>query len=599
MENIYSYNWFGKRTGWEYRVVFKKASTAAFDTYNEIKLPRGSFQLKSTKWEYDKYPLGLHSAKTLEAEIKLSLLESNIYNDFVDMLYNPVLEVNKAIYVTSKKYLLGTIIEFYIKFNNNAEEEVNNFRKIMTGIILEDSEVESTNALENVYKLKAEDINRVLLTQSSLVDLNAISNSNDTERAGYIDYYIDSSPKKAIVHVAGYNEKFLFQPLTTLETYINGIAQTLYRDLSRNHTANYSIELPIPRIYKQVYNGSGTRGSELTKNEIYLLTTHFYDLTPLDGLYNRDDEDSLQKNYQSVWDFLVDYYTQNLKRAWTLPDGIISAPIFGNSGAELTVNVDVSKIEIAYKQMSNLLKKVTSSMTESRGDKVKDIDNFVAELTASRNSNEYTVPITFNTMPTQDVNYRYDWLVKKGIPDEYTPKAWLNSIGINSNSNVFGGYDYRRYGLYYKEQASFCNNAEMFRVHEYTSLILQPGLYTENIIPHTALDMSTNDFTNAEAIIAQIQMQSSPQIIADSILKIFSKKEQHTAKLKTRIEYLTNFQSGGGTGYIWDEPNTKLIINLSDIDSRKNISYNQWYIVSSQIDYQEEIAELEIILKVI
>lgn len=599
MEKIYSYNWFGKRTGWEYRVVFKKASASPISDVEEIKLPRASFALKSTKWEYDKYPIGLHSAKVLEAEINLSLLDHTNYDDFIDMLYNPVLENNKTIYVTPKTYLLGTIIEFYIKFNNNAEEEVNVFRKIMTGIFQEEFENESSNGLERIFRLKAEDINRVLSTQTSFIDLSAISNLDDTEREGYIDYYINSTTNKSILHVAPDGSSFLFQPFTTLETYINGIAQTLYRDLIRDSSPTYSIDLPIPRLYKQLYDGTGNKGALLTKSELYLLTTMFIDITPYQGLYNNEDDDSIHKNYQSLWDFLSDYYLNTFRRAWTTAEGIKSAPLFGYADTEIIANVDVNKVEISYKQMSSLLKKVTSSMTESRGDQIKDIDNFPAELTASRNANEFTIPILFNTMPTQDEWMQWDWLVKRGVPEEFTPKAWLNSIGITQNTPVFGGNDFRRYGLYYKEQPSFCSTQELFRVHEYASYILEPGSYTDAYTPHVPFDMASKDFGKIYVNIVELQKQSSSQILADNMLKIFSKKEQHTAKLKTRIEYLTQFMAGGANGYIWDNPNTKLLIDLSQIDARKLMDYDEWYIISSSIDYVEEVAELEIILKVI
>lgn len=599
MENIYSYNWFGERTGWEYRVVFKKASSSPIGDVTEIKLPRGSFSLKSTKWEYDKYPIGLHSAKTLEAEINLSMLGSSNYDDFIDMLYNPVMENSKTIYVTPKTYLLGTIIEFCIKYNNNADEEVNIFRKVMTGIFQEEFENESSNSLERIFKLKAEDINRVLATQTSFVDLAAISNLDDVKRKGYIDYYINSGTNKSILHVAQYGYSFFFQPFTTLETYINGITQTLYRDLIRDSSPTYSIDLPIPRLYKQLYDGTGNKGSLLAKSDLYLLTTMFVDVAPVNGLYNNEDEDSIHKNYQSLWDFLTDYYQQTLCRAWTTADGIKSAPLFGYSDGEKVATIDLNKVEISYKQMSRLLKKVTSSMTESRGDKIKDIDNFPSELTASRNANEFTIPILFNTMPTQDAWMQWDWLVRRGFPDYITPKLWLNSIGITQESKVFGGYDYRRFGLYYKEQPIFCDNIELFRVHEYASYMIEPGTYTESYTPHIPLDLTTNEFINKDAIVIQLQKKSSPQILADNLLKIFSKKEQHTAKIKTRIEYLTQFQAGGSLGYIWDNPNSKLVIGLSEIDSRKTMDYDEWYIISSSIDYVEEIAELEIILKVI
>jgi len=599
MENIYSYNWFGKRTGWEYRVVFKKASSSPISDFTEIKLPRGSFTLKLTKWEYDKYPIGLHSAKTLEAEINLSMLESSNYDDFITMLYNPVLENSKTIYVTPTTYLLGTIIEFYIKYNNNAEESVNVFRKIMVGIFQEEFENESSNSLERIFKLKAEDINRVLATQTSFVDLAAINNLDDVERQGYIDYYINSTTNKSLLHVAQAEHSFLFQPFTTLETYINMITQTLYRDLIRDSAPTYSIDLPIPRIYRQLYDGTGNKGTLLAKSDLYLLTTMYFDVTPVNGLYNNEDEDSINKTYQSLWDFLTDYYQNTLRRAWTTEDGIKSAPLFGYTDSEIIATVDLNKVEISYKQMSSLLKKVTSSMTESRGETIKDIDNFPAELTASRNANEFTIPILFNTMPTQDGWMQWDWLVKRGLPDDITPRLWLNSIGITPDSKVFGGYEYRRFGLYYKEQPSFCSNPELFRVHEYASYLLEPGNYTEGYTPHVPLDLTANDFINKEAIVVQLQEKSSPQILADNLLKVFSKKEQHTAKIKTRIEYLTQFIAGGANGYIWDNPNTKLIIDLSQIDSRKTMYYDEWYIISSSIDYVEEIAELEIILKVI
>ena len=58
MEKIYSYKFRLPKTGWDCRMVFKKASSDVLGTHEEIILPIGSVGLKNTSWAFDKYPLG-------------------------------------------------------------------------------------------------------------------------------------------------------------------------------------------------------------------------------------------------------------------------------------------------------------------------------------------------------------------------------------------------------------------------------------------------------------------------------------------------------------------------------------------------------------
>lgn len=595
MSKIFTYQFRGKRTGWDYKLVFTPSGASELETPEEVVLPRGSVGLKKTSWKFDKLPLGLRSAKTLEAEIDISLLAHTTFDDFVTMLYNPITEITRTISGYSNTYYVGSVVELYIKFNRNSEVSVNVWRNVFTGTIREDQEVEATNSMKNIYTVTAEDVGRSATDSIGFRGISAVSTIDDVERDGYCEFYANTSPKRVIFQKPGFDMSVLFQPLTVLENYIKAAYQALLRDTMRDQSITAAFELPLPTLYKQIYTGYTTRGAELTKADLFIASTLFYqEVTDMGGFTHAEDEFGLNKSYQSIWDFLSDHLESNLRKGWFDGATFYSTTIFGQIGATRIHAIDSKKVNIKYNQASQLLKKVVASIYERHGDKVKDMDNVNSELPASRNAGEYSLPTLLMPQPTQS------FFVNNAFFREDSTQAedFMDEFGVSTSDKHWLGDQVRRQCYFYKEASSPITNTlgEFFRVHHAPRYAIAPGITSDDLYPFISENLTT--FNDANVVIAQMQVESSaPVIVSNALLKIFSDRIQHKIKIEANIDYLTDFQPGGGAGFVWDAPDSIFELNLGDIDSRKVMTKEHWHIISSEIDYENETASVEALLR--
>ena len=580
MENIYSYEWKGIKTGWDYRVLFSASGSTELTDTNEIKLPRGAFSLKKTSWKFKEYRIGLCETKTLEADVELSLLGDAQFDDFVSMLYDPLTEITRSIYTKSFNYSVGTRIEFFIKFNKNSDESINIWRKQFDGCIREDQNI--TKAVRKpVYKIVAEDKYRAATDQATFLAISSVNTVDDAERPGYIEW-VDAVNDLMILQYAGVNQSILFQPLSVISTYIETLAKAILRDIDRNQALDFDFTLPMPTFYRQVYDSVCIRGTELSAAELYVASTIYYDVTPVGGLTNSDDGDGINSNFQSVWDFLNDHYESCLRAAWTIPDiGFVSAAIGSFYASEHIAVIDIRKLrDIEITKAAKLVKSVTSSLYESRDGDVSSYPT--KDKPGSRNQKEFTVPVFFNNYPSQSEFKQWLTTYLANSPDLIT---WLG--GISANAFTAGGQSIRRTGLFYKEQPAFCATPQFFRVHENAKLLLKPGYYTDDLYPLSDITVAASEMSNASAIVTRFQVESGlPATLAESLQASLSKRKQTTAKIKSQIDYLTDFQPGGGAGYLWDDPNTIYNFALSDIDARDTNEYDKWFALSCEVDYE-------------
>lgn len=600
MENVYVYKYKGTRTGWDYKVVFKKSGATELTEITEIDLPRGSVKISKTAWKFDKYPLGMRSTKTLEGEIDLNMLKGSAFDGFVSMLYDPLTLFTRSLSGHTFNYWAGTKIELFIKFNRNSDPSINEYRNVFEGTIREDQDVEITSDMGKIYKITAEDVGRCSTDSAGFEGLSSWNTVDDSERKGYLEFYSNGSPKKALFQKPGEDYTVLFQPITVLEDYIKELARAIYRDTVRDQTAEFDFELPLPSIYKQLYTGSNARGAELSKEAVFIASIIYYEgTTPMGGLAEPQDDNSMQKQYQSIWDFLNDHLEQSLKKGWFDGNTFRTTSIFGSIGAERLVEIDMNRVALTFKQSSGLLKKAVSSVYETHGEDISDMDNYAAELPASRNSNEYSMATFFMPQPEQS-KYKSSQDIITAM--EATPDMvdYLTQYSVTFADKVYVGNSVRVQGLYYKETAAPITNelGEFVRCHQSPVMGIAAGITSEDI--KTFVPESVASFTSPNELVALLQANHSQIVIAaEALLKIFSNKQQHTVKIAANIEYLTDYQPGGSVGYIWDSPDAVFDIDLTQFDSRKIVDYTKYYITSSEIDYEKEIASVEAIMRTI
>jgi hypothetical protein len=600
MENVYVYKFRGVRTGWDYKVVFKKSGTVEIADITEIDLPRGSVKIGKTAWKFDKYPLGMRSTKTLEGEIDLSMLKGSDYDEFVAMLYDPLTLFTRSLSGHTFNYWAGTKIELYIKFNRNSDPSINVYRSVFDGAIREDQDVEVGSGMSKIYNITAEDVGRCSTDSIGFEGLSSFNSIDDSERMGYLEFYSNGSPKKAVFQKPGENYTIYFQPIAVLERYIKELARAIYRDTARDQSAEFNFDLPLPKLYKQLYTGSNARGVELVADDIFIASTIFFDeTTPMGGLSIQSDQNSIARQFQSIWDFLSDHLEQNLKKGWFEGNTFYATSIFGSVGAEAIVSIDLNRVSATFKQSSGLLKKAVSSVYETHGEDVSDMDSYTAELPASRNSNEYSIATFLMPQPEQSKFKGSGAVVMAG---EATPEmiAYMTKHGVTFGDKIHIGDSPRVQGLYYKETASPITNAlgEFVRCHQSPVISIAPGVTTDDIEPFVPETVSS--YTSANELVALLQANHSQIVIAaEALLKVFSNKQQHTVKMTANIEYLTDYQPGGSAGFVWDRPDIVFDIDMAQYDSRKVVDFTKYYILSSEIDYENETATVEAIMRTI
>ena len=238
-------------------------------------------------------------------------------------------------------------------------------------------------------------------------DLRTMNTIDEYAATHYVELAFDDTGNYVLKNGVPYYT-MLFDRFHLIEDYINEVGTAIKQKLIRDSAAEFSVDLPIPRLYKQTFAGDGTKGTLIAKEDLWILTFIMYDATPIGGLFLPEDKHSIPGLYQSVYDFLSEYYESNLQKAWSsdMVDSIANTAIFGVYINEVDIELDIESFEEwTLTRRAKRLKTVTSSMNESRsGGDFSDIDNYEARIASTRNKEEWTIPIIFNNIPTS-MNY--------------------------------------------------------------------------------------------------------------------------------------------------------------------------------------------------
>jgi hypothetical protein len=586
---IYEYNWRGLKTGWDYKLEIIPAGDTDLNNPAIVKLPPGTINVQKLGLKYDEYLSGFPEAPQLDVFIDLKTLPDDItYADFKKAVYTPLVEIAIP-YIAV--FDAGTIFNLSIKYNGNADEEINVYRKLFTGCYRREGKY-NYDLVENTVTLNVIDINRTIHDTIVWFFFILANQPTNITRTGYIDLaYI----KDTINYVIGHHDRdhsFIFSEFTDIELFIAACANAIYKKLVRDATAEYTMDFPFPIFYKQSYTPTGNLGDELTRNDLYFINKVLKGENWIGGLIHDKDELGLPVRYgNSAWDYISELCEFSLAKAIFKPTGLNCIPIFGSVGSENLVTLEVKNLNSMNLNPSNVIKTATSSLYEKLSDdKFSDIEKYEELQVGTQNEGQNTIPVVFNNIPGC-VSYSEE--------------------GYTFNLNLALSWKRRRafyphiLNLYYFDQPSFLDqnlSSMPFRVHEYCKWNLGNGIYSDSLpgCSFSAFNAGAFDYDKPSECIAAMQSDSCyPKWMAKTQLAIFGNKDQRTLDIKVDFNENTYFTAGGGVGFPWYQPDTTFIFNLSNISLLIQTDKEKWDMLSTELDFENEEASLALLQRMV
>lgn len=572
MSTIYTYEWTGKRTGWNYKLEIYAAGTTPLSDITYVKLPQGCIEVNKRSSSFDKKPVGINKTPTMELTVYMSEIDDSILTDFAPLIYNPYLQIDYPAY--EQTIHTGTVFVLKTRYNLNADESVNLWRTNYIGVYRNEFEVEF-DPYSNIAKLKVEHALRATLDSLSLKGFENQPIGDYKNREYYLERIYAADEIALVNGISGVSLQF--RPKTDFNNYLQTVGRDIYRKIVRDDSASFSLTVPTATFYKQNYNLDDGLGVALTESDLWMLTKMTYDGDDIGGAFSdAKDEKSLYNIFQnSAWDFLSDIAEQFIKKIFFHDNHLVVIPAFSHYGGEGTyLNLDVKKLNSKpeIKLFSGIIKTVTASLYESYDDDFNKVDITVE---GSRNEDEFPVPIVFNNIPAASEWKRrpYGWSAEQ-------PHC-LNVFYIEDDTDIVGSVDY------------------LALPHEWVKFQLDYTTYSDSIIsrPNHATDAATIESVPKAHFLAIQQQSCASALIAKIYKTLFSKVQNSTMKIEVDFEEYTYFAAGGGVGFPWDKLDTILNFDLTEINSNIPIAYTQWIMTKYDLDYANETATLEFILK--
>lgn len=584
--------WKGKYTKWDYKLeIILPPIGYSFglplSSPTEVALPIGAVRLNKMTINYKDYTISLPEAPTATIDVDFNILSSSVYDDFRNafMEDSPIMSVvqnplTKSLAVNNVRS--GVIFNLYIKFNGNDENSPAPYRLVRTYIHQADGKI-TLNARNKVIRVEPIDINRVIVSAfpwTSLEEYSAISREET-------DYYEDlvwsegatvKTVQNAFIRDEEYESIFAFGTYEEIEEVLADTGAEIKKMLMRDESQSFDLTTYIPTLYKQLYDGTGDKGEELNRSNIYLLTQVYqldeetHEPILVDGLFYSADKYSLNGRYPNGgWDYLSELGEFGMRQYRVGPSGIISGfNTFSNVTLDLNLT-NVKSLEIKSEQY----KTITSSCYEIRSDEATggDVDKIEEVNPGGRNEASWTIPIVFNNTPP-------------------------NVKGIEFNSNLKYYYKPRICNFYYKESDTF------IRCHEWAKFVLaydETGNKTSDdfnsfyAVPRTG---GIFGFKHSDRIALVCQTQSGVPMILAKTMKSLLGGGLDKLDFEININEHVNFvEGGGGNGFIWNFPEgseASFSVNIAEIFG---ITYSKdnWKMLTSEIDIVEERALVRLI----
>ncbi len=564
---VWQTEWTGKFTRWKYMLKIAPPTLSGRNG-SLIRLPHGCVVLRKISAQYDKFPIGM-SVSIMELDVFIKDIEGypldHPYSVFQRYLICPI-EYGEILNEAGGYIYRPMNIELYIDFQHDDEEP--QYRYVGTWCHF-DNLGYSYDLEEKKITIRAKDIFYTILSQLRAEHLWWETRNYLRSANMIIEAKIRGLP---CISLPEFESKLISH--SDFQTCFNTIYQRGGNIV--NSVGVNPILLPAGSFFRQLEDDSGGLGSQLEINELYYLHTILRDNQAVGGVLEPVDDVSIQRTYNnSLWDFLSDWAVSFYQK-W-LPNLGIFAKIYGYVGAETIVYLDIShqkfsKIELKIYNESGLgIKTATASLHESLSqDNISDIDNYRATIPGTRNEGEWTIPIYFNNIP---------------VCVKYRP----NDVG-----NGWIAYRPHRLGIYYFPDTE---PTHATKVHPWCFLSLGGGKTTADYVPFSPIPPDPQYDTVYQYFAVIQQKQGLPAITAKTALEIFGKNTPIRLTGSVRYNEFTHFSLGGGIGWPWWQFDTKFVLPVANILPFMPEQRQDWYLVSSTLDFINEMCDFELFLK--
>lgn len=492
-QNIYYTEWEGELG--TYRMEFYKASDVLLTTPVYVEIPENVVIIDEYSSEFDGLPIGLAKAPTLKFDIILSeLIDYDL--EFRELFINSTKEYAFNLYpfLPDEHIITGSIVKLSLPGQPN----------FFIGVVKDDTDIDI-------------DLVSGRITVECVHWLKVALDSINFERLGYATIserqYVGTFYEMQYEYSAGLyygiiqeesGKRFSFVKLDRMFSYIEEYMDELQKIILREDTLpSFALGFPDLKLYRQNYTDPKQLGTVLAINDAYILATieNLDGSKIIGGLYY--DENAGIRRYKSAWDMLSDYCEFAFARAYiNFGYDIKIRTALGKYGASLgEVEIDPDNVyggslKLNYSRLSV----VTASRTDAVG---TDKDKFESSRSASRNSDEYTVPVFFsNVVPAIE---------------------WKKRSSLN-----WKGFDPHVWGLYYKEGIAF------YKAHHYMEFALSNGKWsstypqcTYNPADSKIVQMESELTSSAKSAALLMQDASgSAKWIAEFLRAVYDKNNQ-------------------------------------------------------------------------
>lgn len=581
MNAIFRYGWKGVKTGWDYRLDIILPSADALSNPTIYNLPPGSVEAKTLKFGYDKVPIGVGSVPVFDLTFHLSEFpNTETFTTLIKWIVEPRLFVTEP-WSFNSDFHLSTFVQFYIKFNSNSATEVNIYRLIGTYCLRDN--VTSLDIENQTCEVTAYDINKVIYDSIGPLVWGLFGEELYRKNSPAIaEFAFTDSGQNYGCFNAIHPNIMSFMSLNYVITALCSLGNTFNKKILRQDV-EYLFTATLPRYYKQLYDGTGKQGAELTSESVYITET---DDSYLFGSTQENDENSFQKRYKnSLWDFLTEFCETNLTKAIYSPSGIhglIFVPAFGDYYNSGVIDLKIEQFNsLELHSFTNAIKKATASNYETNNvDSFSDIEKWDEEKAASRNEIELAIPLVFNNMPPA-VKYT------EGYP--------INPLSGENRKAHWATYP-RTTGLFYFEKPAIFSEELAIRIHEYCEFYYTNAKSTSLLAncefqAHDWLALGTGK--PSENIMAAQATSNNGKWLARACMQLFGKPNQATLEGEIDFYELTWFETGGSIGFPWWKFDQKFNMDISSKFPYLELS-NKFCMLSSELNFDTERAKIEL-----
>lgn len=423
-------------------------------------------KIEGFTWEYDKYPLGLHTPITATIEMTADAMPSEL----VTWLLNPQqtstpFELNP---IGASGYTDGGNPNYRTFFQFQCQPVgQTGFKTVWYAVVAQ----ESLRPVGGIFKVPLADAFAYALQQIPIMDVETLDSvyyrsnlSQRVSRSIVYDYYYNASGWRKVAHPSQRSTSspalywgVTWQSLFVLwNVYIDQMFKHIVRlpDTATRTDVHDVLLQHVRECYTQKTTTGAGANTQINVTDVYAVPFIMDDAgsgaAVLDSLHR-----TVERNYKTIYDLLVDLiksaYVQAAIRYYT-------DPTFGDmvniwyqrplSDGYLAATVDITELAHEDLEPGFSARMVGTTRASNEFAIEDDYDKVEQNTRAGRNKEEYSMPVTLVSIPT--------------IPTE-------SYIQDATNNQEYDWSYVRYFGMWYLDDPASTGTDHLIRCHSYAS----------------------------------------------------------------------------------------------------------------------------------